>query len=207
MGCYTQEAIPSAPSIQMKERFLAKFKTRDDVYRALKGPPLVERIARLWIDKVRATAASETSIIAKNIARVEDAFLSIMFAGLSKCGFDAWRPDLSEPAYSLYNIAHRAIAITTFKEAVVSHAYCFLAPNLEYVNNTEFIIKLFDHFVFHYLKRMVDVEKRRPGGNSKDRKMTNIYKRRREVRNYLHLLFYCHNINQLFSSQRLVRCS
>jgi hypothetical protein len=185
MGHYSQDDIPSAPSAQTKERFLARFKTKDDVYRALKGPPLVERVARLWIDKVRATAASENSSIVKNIARVEDHVLSVMFASLSKYGFDAWHPDLSEPAYSIYNIAHRAIAITTFKDALIGHGYSFLSPNREYVNNTAFLIRLYDHFVFHYLKGMVDAEKRQPGGLSKHREMTNVYKRRREVGNYL----------------------
>jgi len=48
------------------------------------------------------------------------------------------------------------IALNTFNQAIISHAYDSFRPNTKYLTNMDLLIKLYDHFV-HY--RMYEVFK------------------------------------------------
>ena len=82
---------------------------------------------------------------------------------LSRSGLNCWCPDLRQSAYSLYNSACRIIAIDTFKQALVSHTYLALAPNTSYASNMDVLVKLYDHFVFHYMRLRYRRDGRTPG--------------------------------------------
>jgi hypothetical protein len=63
----------------------------------------------------------------------------------------------------MYNAACRIIALDTFKQALVSHTYAHLAPNLLYIKDMVLLVKLYDHFVHHYLYNQYKQECHAPG--------------------------------------------
>jgi hypothetical protein len=75
----------------------------------------------------------------------------------------AWCPDLHQTPYALYNAACRVVALDTFKQALVSHAYAHLAPNLSYIKDMVLLVKMYDHFVHHYLYNQYKKECHAPG--------------------------------------------
>ena len=94
---------------------------------------------------------------------VEEHMLDYVQACLAKFGLPFWCPDIRQSAYSLYNAAHRIVALDTFRQALISHTYIHLSPNLAYATNTPILIRLFDHFTFHYMKLRYQKEGRHPG--------------------------------------------
>ena len=61
-------------------------------------------------------------------------------------------PDLSESPYSSYKSACRLVAITTFKHALGMDSYAFVAVDTTAVNETEVVIRIYNHFM-HHLQR------------------------------------------------------
>src|SRR6266540_1348428 len=74
-----------------------------------------------------------------------------MQSRLATFGLTSWCPDLRQTPYSLYNSACCIIALDTFKQALVSHTYASLQPNLIYATDMNLLIKLYDHFVHYYM--------------------------------------------------------
>src|SRR6266545_7199970 len=74
-----------------------------------------------------------------------------MQSRLATFGLTSWCPDLRQTPYSLYNSACHIIALDTFKQALVSHTYATLQPNLIYATDMNLLIKLYDHFVHYYM--------------------------------------------------------
>ena len=62
----------------------------------------------------------------------------------------SWCPDLREMAHSLYNSACRIIALDTFKQALVSHAYAGVQPKLDYVKDMQLLIKIYGHIIHQF---------------------------------------------------------
>jgi hypothetical protein len=85
------------------------------------------------------------------VRQVEEHMLAYTQSLLARFGLTCWCPDLRQSPYSLYNAACRFIALDTFKQALVSQAYAHLQPNNLYATNMDFQIKLYDHFVHHYM--------------------------------------------------------
>lgn len=86
--------------------------------------------------------------IAHQAAQVDKTALSFMAAFGARFGFRTWAPDLQSTPYSLYNSACRIVAIFSFQQAMLAHAYAFLGPVFKYVQDMGLMIKLYDHFVF-----------------------------------------------------------
>jgi hypothetical protein len=63
----------------------------------------------------------------------------------------------------LYNVTCHIIALDTFKQALTSHAYAHLAPNLAYTKDMVLLVKIYDHFVHHYLQQHYQKECQVPG--------------------------------------------
>lgn len=82
---------------------------------------------------------------------------------IARFGLEQWCPDFKQSPYSLYNATHRLIAIDTFKQAVVSHAYASLKPNLKYVLDSDLLEKLYNHYVHYYFYRRYSREIDNPG--------------------------------------------
>jgi hypothetical protein len=63
----------------------------------------------------------------------------------------------------VYNATCHIIALDTFRQALVSHAYAHLALNVAYAKDMVLLIKLYDHFIHHYLLSRYKKECRMPG--------------------------------------------
>jgi hypothetical protein len=90
----------------------------------------------------------------------------------------SWGPDLRETAYSLYNSACRIIALDTFKQALVSHAYTSTQPNLKYVKDMALLIKIYDHIVHQYFYSCWHLDIQHPGSVAAEDETNPAYKAR-----------------------------
>jgi len=61
------------------------------------------------------------------------------------------------------NATCHIIALNTFKQALISHAHMHLAPKLLYTKDMVLLVKLYDHFVHHYLQQHYQKECWTPG--------------------------------------------
>ncbi len=119
--------------------------------------------------------------IAGQARLIEEHMLGYIQACLSRFGMQHWCPDLCQSAYSLYNSACRIIAIDTFKQALISHTYIHISLNTIYASNMDILIKLYDHFVFHYLLVRYRREARQPGSVQKELQSNPMYQGRIRV--------------------------
>ena len=97
------------------------------------------------------------------LQQIEEHLIDYIQSLLARFGFMSWCPDLSQTPYALYNAACRIIALHTFKQVLVSHTYAHLALNLSYVKDTVLLVKMYDHFVHHYLYTRYQKECCMPG--------------------------------------------
>lgn len=101
--------------------------------------------------------------LANAIRLVEEHLIHYIQAYLSRFGLLRWCPDLRQSPYSLYNSACRIVAIDTFKQAIVSHAYDHYKPKRCYIDDMELLIKIYDHLVHHFHFSRYQREVRKPG--------------------------------------------
>jgi hypothetical protein len=130
------------------------------MYSCQAGP---EIIPRSLIQIGSSIAIDSNSRIAAQVRQVEEHMLAYTQSLLARFGLTCWCPDLRQSPYSLYNAACRFIALDTFKQALVSQAYAHLQPNNLYATNMDFQIKLYDHFVHHYMDLRYRKECKRAG--------------------------------------------
>lgn len=129
--------------------------------------------------------------VASQLRGIEEHILEYIQACLAKFGLVVWCPDLNQTPYALYNSACRIIALDTFRQALVSHAYAHLAPNLKYAKDMILLVKLYDHFVHHYLYSRYKKESRIPGSVLAADTASPQYRRRKRVCiHYFHVLVY-----------------
>jgi hypothetical protein len=76
------------------------------------------------------------------------------------------------------------IAIDTFKQALISHAYAFLAPNTTYAQDMLLLMKIYDHFVHFY----------QHSGYKKDAKVAGSVKIAEEANPQYHARSRMHNL-------------
>ena len=159
------KAVPQDPPAELLRLFSAHFSSEAELFVSRDtGPELIPRHLVL-VGTAMSTAKGR---IAAQARLVEEHMLDYIQACLSRFGLQRWCPDLRQSAYSLYNSACRIIAIDTFKQALISHAYIHLSPNILYASNMDILIKLYDHFVFHYLLLRYRREGRQPGSVRKE---------------------------------------
>ena len=127
--------------------------------------------------------------IASQLRQIEEHLIDYIRSLLARFGFVSWCPDLRQTPYALYNAACRIIALDTFKQALVSHAYAHLAPNLSYVKDMVLLVKMYDHFVHHYLYTRYQKECRVPGSVRARDETSPGYHRRNSVHANICMLF------------------
>jgi len=152
--------IPQDPPAQSLRIFSARFSTEAELFTSRDSD--VELIPRHLV-QVGTSMSAASGRIAAQARLVEEHMLSYIQACLSKFGLQRWCPDFRQSAYSLYNAACRIIALDTFKQALISHAYLHLTPNTIYASNMDILIRLYDHFVFHYMLLRYRREGCKPG--------------------------------------------
>ncbi|TEB22702.1 hypothetical protein FA13DRAFT_1595691, partial [Coprinellus micaceus] len=145
----TGKAIPTDPEDAILCAFRAQFKTK----KALLAQSTSGRIL-LSVKKVIGAAhlrkVSSRSKIVQHARKMDETLILYIDTRIAMFGLSRWCPDLRQSAYSVYNQACRLIALETFRHAARSHAYAEFAPNLAYLDDMEFLIRLYDHIVHHY---------------------------------------------------------
>jgi hypothetical protein len=139
-----------------------------------------------------SVASNFSSRVASQVRQVEEHMLEYMQASLARFGLTTWCPDLRQTAYSLYNSACRIIALDTFKQALVAHTYAHLQPNTAYVKDTSLLVKLYDHFVHHYMFMRYKKDKRNPGSVRAADDAGPQYRGRKRVRGKVCFLYFSH---------------
>ncbi|KJA19181.1 hypothetical protein HYPSUDRAFT_143997, partial [Hypholoma sublateritium FD-334 SS-4] len=159
------KAIPLNPPSDLLSDFNNRFSDSNESQLFViqtAGPELIPK----HLIQIGTSMSAAQGRIAEQARSVEEHMLSYIQSCLSQFGLRCWCPDLRQSAYSLYNAACRIVAIDTFKQALVSHAYLALAPNTAYASNTGVLVKLYDHFVFHFMRLRYRREGRTPGSVS-----------------------------------------
>jgi hypothetical protein len=180
-GLIDAKQIPGDPPIEILNMFRKRFSTEAELYEAQDGdvliPPSLVKIGSAVTMKSRGT-------VPRQILMVEEHILEYIQACLAKFGLIRWCPDLQQSPYSLYNCACRIIALDTFKQALVSHAYMHLKPNTAYASDMVLLTKLYNHFVHHFMLSRYKTDLRNPGRVKAADKMSPQYRSRLRVSNY-----------------------
>jgi len=119
--------------------------------------------------------------IASNVKRIEDFILNYVQTYIAEFGLICWCPDLSQTPYSVYNSACRIIALDTFVQAMISHAYDHLQPTRRYMEDMDLLTKLYNHFVHYTVYETYKKELRSPGAVEAIAKQNPIYQARIRV--------------------------
>ncbi|EEB89188.1 hypothetical protein MPER_12741 [Moniliophthora perniciosa FA553] len=180
---FQKEVIPKAPPSKLVSAFGEKFGT-DEIYKGLSRiVPQEELVAiRKDINNLRSEEiAKSTSAHLRNISTVADDKLFNSLVAVKKFGLSQWWPDYTGNSNTPYNNAHRAIALSTFQDAVFHHAYNRFKPIRSQVQNFDLLVRMYDHYVHYYWKKQAILELRKPGEVKKRSDMTNVYKRRKNL--------------------------
>jgi hypothetical protein len=207
MGTFSVDDPPPQPTATDKAEFLQRFTSDDQLRNILAQAVQVETPALTRAHSVRASARLKPGIIAKNVLRIPEGHLEVIFAYLGRCGLWQWKPDLlGEDPDSLYNSALETIALHTFKVAAAGLAYVHMRPNLKHLSDIPLLQKLYRSFVFSYLSecaRKVSVRGENILQESND--LANMYARRVQVCSPLGFPltvvlhdFSCRNLKKLF---------
>lgn len=159
-GLYDPKQPPPNPDAETLQVFATRFRDEPSLMKARDGRPLV---APSLVQVCTSLSITDRGQVAAQLRGIEEHIIEYVRACISKFGLLIWCPDLHQTPYALYNTACHIIALDTFKQALVSHAYAFLAPNLSYAHDMVLLVKLYDHFVHHYQQSRYKKECRIPG--------------------------------------------
>jgi hypothetical protein len=154
--------VPKDPSDMVLAQFTRCFETEESIS-ATQHPDAPLLIMPLLVKIGIAVAATHRGQIAAHVQQVEEHILEYVQTCLARFGLEFWCPDLRQSPYALYNATCRIIALDTFKQALLGHAYASLGPNISYAKDLTFLTHLYDHFVHHYMFGCYKKEKRQPG--------------------------------------------
>lgn len=125
------------------------------------------------------------SITSKNIGRISEGHLLLMFRTVAYFGLHRWAPDvLSSDPESMYNLLHEYIALRTFEQVSSGYGYSHVGINMSFVSDFALLRKLYRSFVYSYLFNIAKSEAKNPGSVAKGKEMANVFKRRSDVRVY-----------------------
>ncbi|KAF8893186.1 hypothetical protein CPB84DRAFT_1848664 [Gymnopilus junonius] len=173
-GLLDAKEVPKDPPARTVNAFSLRFSMEAELFTSQTGPQLIPR----HLIRIGMAFSTVQGPIANQARLVEEHILTYIQACLSRFGLDHWCPDLRQSAYTLYNSACRIIALDTFKQALISHAYMHLSPNTRYATDMTLLIRLYDHFVFHYMLHHYQKEGRKPGSVVQDLQAMPHYRRR-----------------------------
>ena len=157
-GLFYPNQPPPTPNDETLHIFALHFHNESSLMNAQAGGSLVAP------DCVHVgVSITDHGVVASQLRHIEEHIIEYIQACLSRFGLLAWGPDLCQTPYALYNVTCHIIALDTFKQALTSHAYAHLAPNLAYTKDMVLLIKLYDHFVHHYLQQHYQKECQVPG--------------------------------------------
>lgn len=106
----------------------------------------------------------------------------MILAVLELYGLENYRPDLCDGMQgSLWNMAHRLIAIQTFKQACMGSAYPQYSLSMAHVQDDAFLELVWNHYVFFYKKGEWDKETGDPGAVAQQAELDLARERRKTV--------------------------
>ena len=180
--------VPVDPPAQVQVIFMANCSTEDD-FRQFRAPESQELVSPTLIKIGTAASIQKQGKLATQVRLVEEHMLQYIHSYLARFGLIRWCPDLRQSAYSLYNAACRIVAVDTFKQALMIHAYSFLSPNRAYVNDLSLLFKIYDHIVHHYHFVRYQRNVRNPGCVKATDDASPTYQGRRRVSAVLSVIF------------------
>ncbi|KAJ7177612.1 hypothetical protein C8R46DRAFT_1328179, partial [Mycena filopes] len=178
-GILSATDVPEMPTATQVAVFQRRFATTDDweAYRdtlTYDGDEAVEKITAL-----QRSALRKKSPIARNVAKMLDTNLHIMFSAVLSAGLQQWRPDVIGGTHdTLYNQAHEMIAIDTFQTVATNHGYARLSPDLTKVRDRLVVQKLYRNCAWSLIRRRAESELTAPGSVVLRAKLVSDYKRR-----------------------------
>jgi len=155
-GLFSSKDIPTLPD----DKTLAQFNERFLTKKSFEGYQSRKPLIPISLVKVTSTKIGR---IGNQLGLIEEHIISYIQGCLARFGMTSWGPDLRQTAYSLYNAACRIIALDTFKQALISHTYASVRPNLRYANDMPLLIKIYDHIVHQYFYSRWRRDIQRPG--------------------------------------------
>lgn len=185
-GWLKPSEVPSDPPDEVLAAFQQQVTHEEDLQIRRHGSPI---FPPSLVQVGRFLSVSDRGKISRLLQSVSDHILDYIQTCLAQFGLVRWCPDLRQSPDSLYNQACRIIALDTFKQAVVAHAYDGLQPNKQYVTKTEFLSKLYNHFVHFYLSELYKKNARVPGSVQAAEVASPVYRNRARVSNTSLLLF------------------
>jgi len=107
---------------------------------------------------------------------------------LVRYALDFWCPDLDDDPYSAWNTAHRYIAIQAFRQAVAILAFAVTGKATARANDLWYLTKIYDHYVFSYMRHIYYKERREPGARAERQAANTARQRVIDVRHYSHIV-------------------
>ncbi|THV08115.1 hypothetical protein K435DRAFT_641821 [Dendrothele bispora CBS 962.96] len=207
---FEEISMPMPTPEHLIEQFNTKFST-NAIYDGLSQPvsltqrtAISEKVAKL----TSATNSRSSSSHLRNMSKVPTSKLTVILTAVCSFGLSRWWPDYTGNFNTPYNNAHRAVALSTFQEAVATHAYNHLCPLRSQANNIDLTTRMYDHYVHYYLKQQVVAELKTPGSAKTKLVKTNTYKRRSKLQRlrveYLQQQGYPPRIVDLFGEPECV---
>ncbi|KAJ2911517.1 hypothetical protein MD484_g8895, partial [Candolleomyces efflorescens] len=155
--------LPQDPSLEAIERFSTTFKTSNALDLQRRSSSMLININHVRGMAFLARSTASKSKIVNMVSTLEENYLEYIDAYIARFGMDEWCPDLRQSPNSLWNSACRIIALDTFKQGLVTHAYAALKPNQVYVHNMEVLTRLYDHIVHFYFQQRYTRNAHNPG--------------------------------------------
>ncbi|KAF9548194.1 hypothetical protein CPC08DRAFT_823532 [Agrocybe pediades] len=178
-GLTDASSFPPQPTVEVLERFNKEFKDDDTVEkRRLNGPNLITKSSVVFQPYSPVQTRQRTRA---RVGQIEQHILSYVDAMLCRFGLPVWGPNYQESPYSLFNSAVRIVALDTFKQALISHAYAFLGVSAKHADNMDLLLKVYDHVVHFYLYGHYLKEMRRPGSLEAEGKLNPTYQARKRL--------------------------
>ncbi|KAL0056481.1 hypothetical protein AAF712_016915, partial [Marasmius tenuissimus] len=114
------------------------------------------------------------------MSKVEEAAYKIICRMMTMTGLNRFLPDLSGDAQSEWNQVHENLIIRSFIACYNAGYYRQWAIMEKWVKNEQVMSLLYRHYVFYYLKKRHDTEKRNPGTTEKQQELDVAWHRRKE---------------------------
>ncbi|KAF6754953.1 hypothetical protein DFP72DRAFT_1123544, partial [Ephemerocybe angulata] len=171
------KAIPGDPPQTNLELFLDQFKSKAAVFARRGSSHLLVSVKKITGASRLATYKSRSKIVL-HARKMEENLVLYIDSNIARFGLVKWAPDFRQSPYSAYNSACRIIAIDTFRQAVVSHAYASYKPNIAYAEDMDLLIRLYDHVVHHFFYGRYTREVHNPGSVQVADEQNTVYKSR-----------------------------
>jgi hypothetical protein len=161
-GLVDPKTVPYDPPADVLSTFSLRFKNDDQLQQQRSMEPLIRP------QTVAINVWDDASVRGRNMMTFEEfdeGLLGHMKSTMARFGLTRFCPDLRESPRSLYNKAHRIVAVESFKQGLIGCMYATFNANSHWASRTEDLVKIYDHHVHYFLRERYRLEKRKAGGN------------------------------------------